>query len=167
MKNDSQIKLELLPETDVPQTVSLIRLAMNPDEAAWAEKTFGAHFACKEHGIDDGRNYFICRDGEQISGLVGLHNYNWGPPENVWLAWFAVHPDCQRKGLGSALIDSIEKRATEMGYTALFIETYEHNDFAKARAFYQAKGFTQSGRIDSYLPDGSAMIVYRKGLPVI
>lgn len=98
-------------------------------------------------------------------GLVGLHHYVWGPPENVWLAWFAVHPDAQGRGVGSRLLSAIEAIAVSRGYGKLLVETYDHPDFERARAFYGRMGFRKVGTIEDYLPDGSAMIVYGKALP--
>ena len=79
-----------LAEDDIEPVVHLIALAMNPDEAEQARKTLQFHFACRRHGLDDSRSYYVLDDGTSIVGVVGLHHYVWGPAENVWLAWFAV-----------------------------------------------------------------------------
>ena len=99
-----------------------------------------------------------------VIGLVGLHHYVWGPPENVWLAWFAVHPDTQGRGFGARLLGAIEVMAARRGYGKLLVETYDHPDFENARSFYGEMGFRKVGTIEDYLPDGSAMIVYGKAL---
>jgi GNAT superfamily N-acetyltransferase len=142
----------------------LIAAAMNTDEARWARQTFDFHFKCKHHGLDDGRIYFTHHAGSHISALAGLHHYAWGPDENVWLAWFAVHPDYQRQGLGSQMLAFIEARARARGFRKLFVETYMHADFDKARSFYEASGFQPAGGINSYLPGNEDMIVYAKVL---
>jgi ribosomal protein S18 acetylase RimI-like enzyme len=94
--------------------------------------------------------------------LVGLHHTIWGPEKNVWLAWFAVDPDRQGQGLGRKLLAEIERLAGQRGFAKLLVETYEHSDFDKARRFYEKNRFERVGRIDDYLPDGSAMVVYAK-----
>ena len=45
-----------------------------------------------------------------------------------------------------------------------FIETYSTPEFARARAFYEAQGFTQIGEIQSYLPNGGDMVIFYKDL---
>jgi hypothetical protein len=57
-----------------------------------------------------------------------------------------------------------ERLARQKGFGKLLVETYTHPDFDKARRFYERSGFEQAGRIDDYLSDGSAMIVYAKHL---
>jgi len=149
-------------EVDVACT--LIAAAMNAAEAAWAKQTFDFHFKCKDHGLDDGRVYFTSYSEARMQALAGLHHYAWGPPENVWLAWFAVHPDHQRQGVGSHLLESLETLARARSYGKLFIETYDHPDFDKARRFYEARGFRLAGGVSGYLSGGEDMVVYTKAL---
>jgi ribosomal protein S18 acetylase RimI-like enzyme len=160
--SSSEISLEPMREEEIDEAVRLISLAMNEEEGGWARKTMRFHFGCKEHQEADGRDYFVWRFGQKIKGLVGLHHYIWGPGENVWLSWFAVHPDHQRQGIGRKLLRSIETIAGRKGYTKFLVETYRHSDFDKARAFYTQNGFKETGQISDYLPDGSEMIVYGK-----
>lgn len=157
-------RLENMTANDIDEAVELIKIAMNEDEAAWARKTMKSHFGCVKHKLVDGRNYFLWRENEKIIGVVGLHNYIWGPEENVWLSWFAVDPNHHGKGFGSRLLIEVEKVAVEMGYKKFFIETYDSFTFDKARSFYKEKGFVEVGKVSNYLPDGSAMIVYAKEL---
>ena len=149
---------------ELDTAVELIAAAMNCHEADWARATMEFHFECLRHKLSDGRCYYVWKEGDKIMGLVGLHNYIWGPTENVWLAWFAVDPAYQCKGYGARLLAEIEKLAINKGREKLFVETYDSPVFYKARSFYQARGFTESGVVKNYLPDGSSMIVYEKQL---
>jgi ribosomal protein S18 acetylase RimI-like enzyme len=154
--------LDAMRQADIDAAAELVARAMNADEGRWARRTMEFHFGCQSQGLDDGRNYFVWRQGDRVTGLVGLHHTIWGPERNVWLAWFAVDPDCQGQGLGRTLLCEIEKLAVHRGFGKLFVETYDHADFDKARRFYEKNGFEQTGRVADYLPDGSAMIVYAK-----
>jgi GNAT superfamily N-acetyltransferase len=156
--------IEPMIEPDIEDAVELITVAMNRDEARWARETMEFYFACKKQDIDSGREYYLWRHQGKIQGLVGLHRYLWGPRENVWLAWFAVHPQLHRAGVGSAMLDEVEERARQSGYRKFLIETYDSPTFEKALSFYKSKGFSQVGKIDNYLPDGSAMLVFGKEL---
>lgn len=157
-----RVTIELMMESDIEESVELVAAAMNKDEAEWARETIEFYFACKKYGLDSGREYYLWRHQGKIQGLVGLHRYVWGPKDNVWLAWFAVHPNMQGTSVGSAMLDEIEHHAKKIGYKKLFVETYNSPIFKKARSFYKAKGFSQAGKIDDYLPDGSAMIIFEK-----
>jgi len=160
MRPTAEITIKLMSEDQVDEAVELVSKAMNADEGKWARNTMELYFTSKRHGIDSGREYYVWRDGGQICGLVGLHRHIWGPKENVWLSWFAVHPDWQGQGAGGALIDAIRKQAVRNGHKKLLVETYDSKTFDKARSFYEGKGFRQIGRIENYLPDGSAMVVF-------
>jgi len=149
---------------DSESVVRLIGRAMNRAEAGQARKTFEFHFTCKRHALDDGRRYYVLEEGGRMRGVVGLHQYLWGPPENVWLAWFAIDPDQHRRGLGRQMLDFVIRHAQHLGYMKIFIETYSTPEFTKARAFYQAMGFFQAGCVEGYLPDGGDMVVYCKDL---
>ncbi len=151
-------------EADVAAAVELVARAMNADEGRWANRTMQLHFGCRRHNLDDGRMYYVCKQNGSVAGLAGLHHVVWGPDRNVWLAWFAVDPDHQGRGLGGKLLTAVEKIAVREGYRKLFVETYEHEDFERARRFYEQNGFSQIGRVRGYLDDGSAMIVYAKGI---
>ncbi len=153
-----------MTKEDIAGVVDLIRTAMNPDEAEWASGAVHFHFACLENNLHDGRNYFVWKNRERVLGVTGLHHYDWGPKENVWLGWFALDPLLQGKGFGDRLFDSMISYAKEMGFKKMFIETYISPAFEKARRFYEKKGFRPVGRIENYLPDGDAMIVYLKVL---
>ena len=162
MKQELQVSIEPMMEEDVEQSVELISVAMNRDEAEWARETMEFYFACKNHGLDSGRRYYVWRYQGEIHGLVGLHRYLWGPKENVWLSWFAIHPVYRGRDVGSAMIDAIEEIAKQSGYKKFLIETYDNPTFERARSFYKAKGFSQMGRVEDYLADGSAMLVFSK-----
>ncbi len=164
MADDMTGLLEAMGEADIEAAAGLVARAMNADEGRWAARTMQFHFGCQAHGLDDGRVYYVSKHDSAVVGLVGLHHVIWGPEQNVWLAWFAVDPDYQGRGLGRRLLAAIEGTAREKGFRKLLIETYEHADFDKARRFYERNDFRQAGQVSDYLPDGSPMIVYAKRL---
>lgn len=160
----SRLFLRRMTHNDVDACVQLIGQAMNDAEGGYAARTFAFHFACARMDVDDGRSYFVLVNADAVRAIIGLHRYEWGPPENVWLAWFAVDPALQGKGVGSALLDLMLRHARALGYRRFLIETYSTPAFAKARAFYQSRGFEQAGGIRDYLPDGGDMMVYARDL---
>ncbi|HOP40540.1 MAG TPA: GNAT family N-acetyltransferase [Geobacteraceae bacterium] len=155
--------IDLAPEM-ADEAATLIGEAMNADEKAWARATIERHFAMRAKGLDDGRRYFALPANGAVVGITGLHHYEWGPDENVWLGWFAVSPKLQGRGFGTHLLTETEQAARALGYRKLFIETYDTPTFARAIRFYQRAGFRKAGTIETYLPDGSAMLVLLKEL---
>ena len=97
-------------------------------------------------------------------GLAGLHHYCWGPPENVWLSWFAVEPERHGTGLGPLLLSAMTEEAQKRGFQRFFIETYSTPEFARARAFYAAQGFQEVAKIPTWLSNGGDMVVFLKNL---
>ena len=154
----------LMTEADIPACLDLIQSAMDSTESLYAAATFRHHFDCHRKDIDDGRLLLLFEFGETPRGIVGLHHYVWGPTENVWLSWFAVHPALQHRGIGSQLFDQVVVIAQELGFRKMLIETYSGPTFADARRFYSNRGFHQVGETKDYLPDGSSMLVYARML---
>jgi GNAT superfamily N-acetyltransferase len=155
--------LELCPEL-ADKAAALIGEAMNPDEGTWARATIRRHFELRAKGLEDGRTYFALLVGGTLAGISGLHHYEWGPEENVWLGWFALSPKLQGRGLGIRLMTETERAAKARGFRKLFIETYDTPTFSRAIRFYSKAAFQKAGMIQNYLPDGSAMLVFLKEL---
>ena len=141
--------------------VEIISKAMNPTEGRLAQATLNFHFSCKENGLDDGRTYYAVEKEKSIVGVVGLHQYPWGPDENVWLGWFAVKPEHQRQGIGTWLMNKIIEEARQKGYKKMLVETYSGKDFESARSFYSKFGFKRIGKIKKYMGKED-MIVFSK-----
>jgi GNAT superfamily N-acetyltransferase len=55
-----------------------------------------------------------------------------------------VHPDVQRRGFGRAILVALERRARDLGYLELVLETTTRQQ--AAIALYQGHGFVQTGR---------------------
>lgn len=158
--------IQLRPFTphDAAAATDLIGRAMNLAERDYAIRTFAQYFASQAHAIPDGRELFVLDDAGAIVAVTGLHHYLWGPPRNVWLSWFALDPAYHGHGIGARLLHETESLARGRGYTRLLIETYSSPPFARARAFYTARGFEEIGAIKGYMPDGADMVVYCKHL---
>ena len=154
--------MELVPfaPEHAEHAADLIGRAMNASEGAYARRSFAEYFATRRMGITDGRELFVLLDGARLIGITGLHHYNWGPPENVWLSWFAVEPTLHGRGLGTAMLEATIRLAAARGFQKLFVETYSSPEFSRARRFYLARGFKEVGAIENYMSDGAEMIVY-------
>lgn len=152
---------------DVAQAAALVSRTMNPDEGRYALETLRNHVRGQKLGVHDGRALYVLTNAAAVAGLVGLHFYVWGPPENVWLSWFALDPHLHGRGLGTRLLQAAMNEARHQHHMKLFVETYSTPEFARARAFYLARGFTKVGTVRSYLPNGGSMVVFYKSLASI
>jgi ribosomal protein S18 acetylase RimI-like enzyme len=145
----------------IDAATEIMALGRNEIVGTRARATFTLHFRLKDLGVDDGRSYFVWLEEGRVAGVTGLHHYSWGPDENVWLAYFGVHPDFGRRGIGAAMLSEMQGLA-RANYRRFFIETHGANE--RAHAFYRSQGFREAGEIEDYNPDGAAMKVFVKDL---
>ena len=75
------------------------------------------------------------------------HGSGWyGRPEVAKFEQFGVHPDLKGSGLGTRLMEEIERRAREIGAAELALDTSEHA--ADLIAWYQRRGYRIVGNYD-------------------
>lgn len=86
--------------------------------------------------------------------------------EGAWnLRLIAVHPGCQRGGLGSALLGFVERALADMGGRLLVVDTSGHEAFAGVRDFYRRAGYVQEATIRDFWQPGDDKVVFTKRLP--
>ena len=104
--------------------------------------------------------------GADVEGrLVGW--ICWGPTPCTLgtydLYWMAVDPHAQHAGVGTLLIDEMERRLAGRARLVI-VETAGRPAYAATRAFYRARGYRPAARIpDFYAPDDD-LIVFTKSL---
>jgi ribosomal protein S18 acetylase RimI-like enzyme len=91
----------------------------------------------------------VAEDGGEIIGLLDLECDSDGLADRLGrggMIWhLATHPDRQRQGIASSLLEAAERQARERGLVRL--EAWTRDD-AHVQRWYERHGFTQ---IDSYL----------------
>jgi ribosomal protein S18 acetylase RimI-like enzyme len=89
----------------------------------------------------------------------------WGPTpctEGTFdLYWIVVDRAAQGKGVGSALIDEMERRVAGRA-RLIVVETSGRQDYAVTRAFYERRGYSQASKIEEYYGPGDDLVVYVK-----
>jgi ribosomal protein S18 acetylase RimI-like enzyme len=79
--------------------------------------------------------------------IVGFLSYSSLEGE-VFISWIGVDPDFQKCGIGSSLIQKLEKILLENGIDKLKVETLsenvEYKPYEKTRSFYKKLGFTKA-----------------------
>lgn len=100
--------------------------------------------------------FIVARDAQGIAGTVQLHPA-WPPnqPHRADIAKLLVHRRARRKGLGAAMMEAIEQRARESGFTLLTLDTARGE---AAEMLYERGGWTRVGVIPNYAlnPDGTS-----------
>lgn len=102
--------------------------------------------------------WLVAEDGEKVAGYVGSQTVL-GESDMMNLA---VHPDCQRQGIGEklvlALIDGLKAR----GSHCLTLEVRESN--LPAQSLYEKLGFQEVGRRKNYYrsPREDALILRKE-----
>jgi GNAT superfamily N-acetyltransferase len=72
-----------------------------------------------------------------------------------WLAGLVVAEEHLGKGIGSALVNAVERRAAAAGIATLYLYTWQ------ARAFYPALGWKA---VETFEQDGETMMLMSRGL---
>jgi len=112
----------------------------------------------QSHTLADARNFFrtkvlsacdvlVATRADRLLGMLAM--------EAPWIRHFAVFPEYQRQGFGSALL----RRAQERSPRELRLFTFQRND--KGRAFYQKHGFTAIAFGVSPAPELEPDVEYR------
>ena len=97
---------------------------------------------------DGGTTQFVAEEGGVIAGTVLLQKV-WAPnqPHRCEVAKLLVHRDYRRKGIGTLLMQALEKKSRELGFTLMTFDTVAHGAPEK---FYRELGFTFAGNIPDY-----------------
>ena len=92
----------------------------------------------------------------------------WGPTpgtEGTYdLYWIAVERSLQRRGVGSQLVDSVERTLRSEGGRLVVVETSSRADYVTTRAFYEARGYDRVAAIRDYYAPGDDLVIYTKDL---
>jgi GNAT superfamily N-acetyltransferase len=102
--------------------------------------------------------------GADVEGrLVGW--ICWGPTPCTLgtydLYWMAVDRRTQHAGVGTALLNEMERRLAGRA-RLIVVETAGRADYAGTRAFYEARGYRPTARIPEFYAPGDDLVVYTK-----
>lgn len=77
------------------------------------------------------------------------------------LYWMAVDPALHGLGLGTALVDEMERRLAGRA-RLIVVETAGRADYAPTRAFYEARGYRAVGLIPDFYAPGDDQVTFVK-----
>ena len=133
----------------VPQVAALEKVCFSDP---WSEKSVASEL---ENPLSC---WLVALDGETVAGYVGSQTVM----DETDMMNIAVHPDCRRRGIASALIGELVNQLRERGSHVLRLEVRESN--VHAISLYESMGFTQLGLRKNYYrnPKENALILGRE-----
>jgi ribosomal protein S18 acetylase RimI-like enzyme len=122
-------------------------------------------------GILDGTSHdrhFVVADGPD-GAVIGAAYYAPEPFSNrMWNLYFiAVHPSQQGNGIGTELINHVERHLRQAGPDAaqvLIVETSSTDQYSRTRQFYPKQGYVEEARIRRFYGPDDDKVVYWKAL---
>ncbi|HEX3274497.1 MAG TPA: GNAT family N-acetyltransferase [Gemmatimonadales bacterium] len=139
----------------ISRAVGLFR----PDEIAVALEVFDGAVA----GSPD----YLALGAEHDGRLAGW--ICWGPTPCTLgtfdLYWMAVDPALHGAGIGTALLEAMERRLAGVA-RLIVVETAGRADYAPTRAFYQARGYRAAARLPDFYAPGDDQVIYVKALGI-
>ena len=95
----------------------------------------------------------------------------WGPTpatDRTWdLYWIAVDPALQGAGIGTILLEEVERRLVGEHARLLIAETSSRSEYAATREFYGRRGYTEAARVrDFYAPGDDRILFVKRFLPL-
>jgi ribosomal-protein-alanine N-acetyltransferase len=105
------------------------------------------------------RCWVVDLDGKIIGMLVA-----WFLVDEAHIATIAVHPDHQRQGIATKLLNHMLRSMSQEGAVTSFLEVRESN--TAARELYRRFGFEETGRRKDYYKDNNedAILMTLNGL---
>ena len=99
---------------------------------------------------------------QRNGAVVGYATFGHTPmTEGTWHLYFiAADVRIRRAGIGGALCDAIREVAQARGGQRLVLETSGRELYGGTRAFYDATGFVEEGRIGDYYGVGDPVVYY-------
>lgn len=92
----------------------------------------------KANYFDKGDAFYIAIDErDRVAGSVGYHKEG----DGAYLHRLFVKCTRKRRGIGSALLDTVEKRLRREGVKTLFVNLGEGEEWFESRLFYKKHGF--------------------------
>lgn len=78
------------------------------------------------------------------------------------LYWIAVSPRTQRTGVGTTLLQEVERRLARESARLVLIETSSQPVYDKTRRFYLRQGYPEVARVPDFYSEGDDRVIYAK-----
>jgi ribosomal protein S18 acetylase RimI-like enzyme len=76
--------------------------------------------------------------------------------------WIAVAPGAQDAGVGTTLLQEVERRLVHMDARLVVIETSSQPLYQPTRSFYERRGYAEVARVPDFYADGDDRVIFAK-----
>ncbi|MBE0370338.1 hypothetical protein J8L98_17600 [Pseudoalteromonas sp. MMG013] len=153
--------IQKVPVTFEGEQLDFIRLAMVDGINEDALRTIDFHQRCLGAEIDNGRQYWCMKKGDEIIGLSGFHYRLWDPKSIVWGGWFVAQPNASAMTKIAMLLDTLKVLLEETNYQQLYIEVFADTEQSNILGIYQSLLFTELSRFESFYGPNQDMVVMK------
>ncbi len=96
--------------------------------------------------------------------LLGYSCYGPTPcTSDTWdLYWIAVSGRAQGRGIGTLLMEEMERRLVDLNARLVLIETSSRADYAPTRAFYERRGYEETARVKDFYAPGDDRVIFAR-----
>ncbi|WP_168123518.1 GNAT family N-acetyltransferase [Paenibacillus sp. HB172176] len=116
-------------------------------------------FHIDEQYLQNGGDFLVGTDNDgQVIAIGGLKKLGEGKAE---IKRLRVHPDYQKRGYGQLMLSRLEERATELGFTHIYLDALRNQEHA--HKLFEKNGYARNG---SSIIDGFDVLLFEKNLPV-
>lgn len=111
-----------------------------------------------------GRDYHALGAFGRERQLLGYACYGPTPcTVGTWdLYWIAVAGETRGRGVGTALMDEVERNVASHRARLLVIETSSRDDYAPTRAFYERRGYDAVARVPDFYAPGDDRVIFAR-----
>jgi ribosomal protein S18 acetylase RimI-like enzyme len=78
------------------------------------------------------------------------------------LYWIAVAPAAQNAGVGTQLLQEVERRLARADARLVIIETSSQPLYTATRAFYERRGYAEVARVPDFYAEGDDRLIFAK-----
>lgn len=153
------ITISPIKPKDREQLVRIIRMQNNflQCEIDIAIEVIDATFNPKE-------DYRVLGAADDQHNMIGFISYGPIPltVDRYDLYWIAVDPTRGRHGVGTMLLEEMERQLRDSGPAHIYIDTSSTPGYLPARLFYEKNGYEIAAHFKDFYRDGDDKIVYRK-----
>lgn len=158
---DKGIIIRKAEAKDIEAIHNILTDAFTPYHKDYSEKayriTVSSTDVFRERLKDPDKRVFVAQVKDEIVGTATIDISK----NSIYLQNMAVRSRIQRRGIGIAILETIERYAQEHGIKKIILECYE--PLAKAIKLYRKFGFKRTGKTRSYY--GISIFEMKKVLP--
>lgn len=101
--------------------------------------------------------------------LLGYACYGPTPcTSGTWdLYWIAVSGEARGRGIGTLLMEEIERRLVDQHARLVLIETSSRADYTPTRVFYERRGYHVAARVPDFYAPGDDRVIFARTFPSV